>query len=334
MTTIFFVRHAEADNSNSDTRNRNLTEKGLLDIQLVTEFLSSKNISAIYSSPYKRAIDTVSEFASLNHLTINTIEDFRERKSSGIRLSGNEEKEFFKQLFEDFDFALPGEENLNEVQRRNISALVPLLEEHMGKNIVVATHGIALATIIRYFDSSFSFLDFWDMLKKLPWIVKVDFNKDGCIGMVMYNLFKPFQPINQKDWITKVSDLGSLKAYRFVVIFSRYNGKWVYCRGKTRNCYETAGGHIEEGETTLEAARRELFEETGATSFDIIPVSDYSVHIPTEWSNGQVFLANIHTFGEMPSYEMAEIICHDRYPESLRFPSILPVLFDEIQKYL
>ena len=61
MTTVYFIRHAEADNTNRDGRNRPLTEKGMNDRALVTAFLHDKNIDAILSSPFKRAVDTVAE---------------------------------------------------------------------------------------------------------------------------------------------------------------------------------------------------------------------------------------------------------------------------------
>ena len=40
---------------------------------------------------------------------------------------------------------------------------------------------------------------------------------------------------------------------------------------KERDTWESPGGHIDEGETPLEAAERELYEETGAIDFDFKP---------------------------------------------------------------
>jgi 8-oxo-dGTP diphosphatase len=57
----------------------------------------------------------------------------------------------------------------------------------------------------------------------------------------------------------KVYELNNLKSYKYVVIIAKYNGKWVLCKHKKRNTWETAGGHIELGETPLEAAQRLIF---------------------------------------------------------------------------
>ena len=63
MTTIYFVRHAEPNYNNHDDMSRELTHKGLKDRVLVTDFLADKQIDVVLSSPYKRAVDTVKEFA-------------------------------------------------------------------------------------------------------------------------------------------------------------------------------------------------------------------------------------------------------------------------------
>ena len=136
-----------------------------------------------------------------------------------------------------------------------------------------------------------------------------------------------------KHWVVRTDDLGELGDYEFVVIFARYESKWLYCRAKERDVFETAGGHIEQGEIPLDAAKRELYEETGATNFNIIPVFDYSVQIEEKYSTGQVFLADIYELGDIPEYEMAEIKLFETYPERLRFPQILPVLFERVREY-
>ena len=62
---------------------------------------------------------------------------------------------------------------------------------------------------------------------------------------------------------------------KFAVIIARTNGKYVFCKHKSRDTLEVPGGHREAGETILETARRELYEETGAVEYRIEPVCVY-----------------------------------------------------------
>lgn len=138
----------------------------------------------------------------------------------------------------------------------------------------------------------------------------------------------------RSDWDIRTYELGYLRYYRFVVIFAKYKDKWLYSRHKDRNTWETAGGHIEIGETALEAAKRELYEETGAVKFEIRPMFDYSVHTPDEFANGQVYFADITELGDMPGFEMKEVGLFDTFPEELTYPKITPTVFKKLTEMI
>lgn len=80
---------------------------------------------------------------------------------------------------------------------------------------------------------------------------------------------------------------GSLGRYHYAIILARYAGGWLFCRHKDRTTWETPGGHVEEGESPLQAAKRELYEETGALEAAIRPLFDLS----GEGRTAMVFLA-------------------------------------------
>ena len=84
ITNIYFVRHAEPNYRNHDDLTRELSPKGTADRELVTAFLQDKQVDAVLSSPYKRAVDTVSHFAALHNLSVTTVYDFRERKVDNV----------------------------------------------------------------------------------------------------------------------------------------------------------------------------------------------------------------------------------------------------------
>lgn len=123
--------------------------------------------------------------------------------------------------------------------------------------------------------------------------------------------------------------LNTLSSYIFVVVLSIYNGKIMLSRHKNRTTWETQGGHIEKGETPLEAAKRELYEESGAVRYRINPAFDYwySDEPGEAGANGMVFVAYVDGINDLPDSEMAEISFFDRLPDDLTYPDITPVLF-------
>ena len=232
MTTVYFVRHAEADNSVRDGKIRPLTEKGITDRALVTAYLQDKKIDNILSSPFKRAIDTIADFAEQNGLNIETIGDFRERKSDSDWVRDTDFWPFMERQWADFSYSLSDGECLAEVQERNIAALNNVLSEHKGENIVIGTHGTALSTIINYYDDTYGFDDFMSMVNILPWVVKMDFNDNGCISIEKIDLFNPITTLDFEKCVIRITNVGELKAYKYTVIFSRYKDQWLYCRAK------------------------------------------------------------------------------------------------------
>ncbi len=190
MTNVYFIRHAESDNTVHDGRIRPLTPKGLADCSLVTNYLTDKNIDMVFSSPFKRAVDTVSDFALKNNLEIKTVEDFRERKSdSDWNRHHDNFFSFIERQWADFHYTSSDGECLAEVQERNIKALEKLLEQYKGKNIVIGTHGMALSTIINYYDSTYRFKDFMAMVDIMPWVVKMSFNETHCTEIKKIDIF-------------------------------------------------------------------------------------------------------------------------------------------------
>lgn len=138
----------------------------------------------------------------------------------------------------------------------------------------------------------------------------------------------------RKDLRCRVYPLNSLVNYKYTVICTSYQGKWLMSRHKNRNTWETQGGHIEPGETPMDCARRELFEESGVSDAELIPVCDYWGFDDFGCSNGVVFLAIVRSLGELPESEMKETGLFDELPEELTYPMTSPVLYREAGKVL
>lgn len=125
---------------------------------------------------------------------------------------------------------------------------------------------------------------------------------------------------------------------KFAVIISKTNGKWILCKHKKRDTYEVSGGHRENGEDILTAAKRELMEETGATYFNIKPICVYSVKGKTRVNEsidddifGMLVFAEVFSFGEIHS-EIEKILITDNLVEKWTYPLIQPKLIEEVKR--
>lgn len=120
----------------------------------------------------------------------------------------------------------------------------------------------------------------------------------------------------------------------YSVVSAKFGNRWIFVRHNKRSTWEIPGGHIEKGETSFEAAGRELMEETGAIRFELNCVATYSVNSDGEVRYGRLYLAEIFELGPISDIsEIAEEMLSDRLPENLTYPAIQPHLFKRILEY-
>ena len=114
----------------------------------------------------------------------------------------------------------------------------------------------------------------------------------------------------------------------YSVIVARMNGKWLFARHGERTTLECPGGHREAGETPEETARRELWEETGATEYHLTEIGPYGVRRFQDYqtysdSFGMLYRAEVQTLGPIPSdSEIAEVHLLDMLPACWTYPDI------------
>ena len=114
----------------------------------------------------------------------------------------------------------------------------------------------------------------------------------------------------------------------FAVILTKHKNKWVFCKHKNRDTYEIPGGHREQGETILETAKRELYEETGAIKYEITPITVYSVIDGDTETFGKLYFAEVQEFEKELHSEIELIKLFDDMPENLTYPLIQPKLME------
>ena len=121
----------------------------------------------------------------------------------------------------------------------------------------------------------------------------------------------------------------------YSVISARFKNRWIFVRHNQRTTFEIAGGHIEKGETSFEAAGRELMEETGALKFNLSCIATYSVKKDGETGWGRLYLAEVFEIGPIPDIsEIAEVVFLEKIPDHPTHPDIQPHLFRYTQTSL
>ncbi|MBR3750837.1 MAG: histidine phosphatase family protein [Clostridia bacterium] len=187
MTKVYLIRHCQpvADESNGDAA-RPLTEKGYADVPKVTEYFMQRQIDAVYCSPYRRSIETISEYCQKSGHDLNIVQDFRE-----VRLGKDYQGEFvemIKRRWNDFNYNLSDGESYAAVQKRCIEALIPLLEKHEGGTIAVSMHSTAMSTMINYYKPDFVWENYFEVLMHTPYIALLTID-DGKLVDIQYHHF-------------------------------------------------------------------------------------------------------------------------------------------------
>ena len=148
---VLLIRHAEPvaigtpDIADND---RPLTDAGRSAAAELAAELDGWELTAIYSSPYERAIETVRALADRRGMRIHLLDDLRERLLSVELHEGW--RDSLRNAWADADLALPGAESGREAQRRAMGTLDLLRSRHPdGGRLVLSSHGNLISLILQ-----------------------------------------------------------------------------------------------------------------------------------------------------------------------------------------
>ena len=152
MLKVLLIRHADPINPMVHTNEytRPLTPEGARDAAELAKELHHLPIDAVYSSPYRRAIQTVEPTAQARGLDVRAIEELREH-ALAIEPIPNW-KDVLERAWTDFDFALPGAETMRATQARGLGALETIRSNHPTGTVALGGHGTIFSVMLHAFE--------------------------------------------------------------------------------------------------------------------------------------------------------------------------------------
>lgn len=163
VTTVYLLRHAESQfEPHIPEPDWPLSARGSQQAERLTTHLAPLAIDVIYASPYARAVATVTPFADATGLTIERVEELRERKLAPGPVENW--REVVQHTWQQFDFAFPHCESSAQCQARMVRTLRHLVQQQAGKVLLVSSHGNAIALYLHTLDSSYGF-DNWAAMR-------------------------------------------------------------------------------------------------------------------------------------------------------------------------
>jgi 2,3-bisphosphoglycerate-dependent phosphoglycerate mutase len=163
VTTVYLLRHAESVFlPGVPEADWPLSERGRRQAEALVPVLHGLGIGRVYSSPYRRALDTAGPFAEAAGLPCQSVEDLRERRLCEEAL--DDFVSAVRRAWLQPELALPGGESSRQCQARVALAVHRLVRLHPGQVLLVSSHGNAIGLLLQSLEPAFGFED-WRALR-------------------------------------------------------------------------------------------------------------------------------------------------------------------------
>lgn len=165
---LYLTRHCAAEGQTADA---SLTEQGKKQAEQLAQFFSTVAIDRIISSPFKRAVQTISPFNLKTGIPIETDERLTERVLSDKNLSDWLEK--LELSFKDLELRYDGGESSLEAMKRIVEVLDEMILSDVETSVIV-THGNLLSLALKHYDENYGFEDWKNLSNPDIFLLQID----------------------------------------------------------------------------------------------------------------------------------------------------------------
>ncbi|PYL30341.1 MAG: histidine phosphatase family protein, partial [Verrucomicrobia bacterium] len=158
VTRVFMVRHGatvlSAEDRFAGATDVALSDEGREQTRRLADRLSHEKIMAVYASPLGRTVETAQILAGPHKLEVQACDGFREiNHGRWEQMTRREVEEKFPEEAAEWEkdpytFAPLGGESGLAVTARSLPALIALVREHAGQNILVVSHKATIRLLL------------------------------------------------------------------------------------------------------------------------------------------------------------------------------------------
>lgn len=158
MTQIYLVRHCESlsnrYHSFAGRADMDISAKGKLQLECLSEYFKDKKIDKIYTSPLIRARKTAEAINKYHDCEIEIDDAFIEinlGELDGRPVSDMTDEQIFLWNMQPHKFYVKGGETMEQVANRAYEGILRIVRENPNSTVAIASHGCVIRNLMRIF---------------------------------------------------------------------------------------------------------------------------------------------------------------------------------------